>query len=469
MTKFAVTRSDVRGLPCAIELEENILASLLLYPISTAEVISDKKLKPEHLYLKAHQFLLGTCVEILQAGKLLDITSIAIHLQQLGKLEDIGGQNKLIELIENGQAANSAPHLEAWIDKIIEDDVRRKGIQRYLQSIDDLHNPQIQPSEAFERASRDTYSLCVKETERYQLTSSGEAVASVFNELQSSDQVKYLSGLKDLDNLTDGLSLGYWVVAGRASMGKTHFGLFLAHAMSEYEPVLIISAEMPTQKIAQRLLAKISRIESHRLKSKRIANDEWPILAEAGKTLASLPIEIYDKPNPQEIDIRQRVQQMIRKYGKPPGMILVDYIQKLSWYPNLNRTQDLERISNKLYEMSKDYKTRVVALAQLNRGVENRADKRPVMSDVKDCGSIEQDADVLILLYRDEYYNSESGDKGITELNLVKNRDAETGVVKVLHELRYGNYIGLDKPVIHSYSMKKPAAVPTKWESEDDF
>jgi replicative DNA helicase len=269
-----------------------------------------------------------------------------------------------------------------------------------------------------------------------------QVATEVMTELESPTARKFSTGLKELDRITGGFSQGYWVVAGRPSMGKTHVLLHLAHTMAQHgKPVLFISCEMSRQKIGLRLLAREARIDSARLQRKHVTDSEWPTIGQALQTLAGLPLSIYDNPSSSEVDIRQKIREMADTYGQSP-LVVIDYLQKLWWNNNgRTRAEQLEKTSAALYKMTFDYKTTVIVGAQINRGVGERSDKRPTMSDIKDSGSVEQDADLVLTLYRDEYYDAETQDRGITEIGVAKNRDGPVGNIRVLHDLKFGHYM----------------------------
>lgn len=417
-----------------------ILGAVLFDPVTALAIAVDQELAADHFYLKRHAEVFRICLECYHKGNLPNFGLVAAELEQQGKLEEMGGRNFITSLIEF-----TAPTLsvEANIRKVIDDARRRQAIRSYQQAAADLHDSQKDFSQVCDQVSQQVYSLSQESRSRYAMRPIGQTMADVILDLESQDEPFLSTGIREFDRKVGGFTPGYWVAGGRTSMGKTHFGLNLVYAMASRhnKPALFISCEMNARSIGQRLLARQSRIDSSRIRKKQIADHEWEALGEASTALAAMPIEIYPHPNPTEIEIRQKIRQVCDQYGEPPKLIMVDYLQKLWWHNDRNRAEDLGKISQALYTISQDFDTTVVSLVQINRGINARADKRPTESDIKDCGNVEQDADLIMLLYRDEFYNPNSTDTGVTELIIPKNRNGTTGTIRLLHELKYGNYL----------------------------
>lgn len=454
-----VTKAQRRSLPWSADIEEAILSAIFLDPLTVCGVAIELALSPDHFYLEAHQITYAACLHILHRQAVPDLNSVLTHLQQAGTLEKVGGAGRLIGLLDT--IVSTAP-VKSWVLKIIEDANRRKGIKVFSQAIEDLHDPEIAPDESFEAAARESYAISSQSTDRYTMAPLSTIAAEAMIELEGEDTPQIpQTGLTEFDRMTGGFMPGYWVIAGRSSMGKSHFGLQLAHSMAGAgEPVLFVSCEMSKKRLFQRLLARESLIPSNRLRDRQIADYEWESISAAMGRLGQMPIEIYDKPNPSELDLRQKINRFTADYGKAPRLIVVDYLQKLRWGGGSSRAYELEAISNTLFQFSADYGSTVATLAQINRGVEGRNDKRPMMSDIKDCGAVEQDADLVITLYRDEYYSPETEERGITEVSIEKSRDGKTGSIKLLSQLEFSRYLNIPSAM--------PAPKPFK-DDHDDF
>ena len=251
----------------------------------------------------------------------------------------------------------------------------------------------------------------------------------------------------DLDAMTNGFQRSDLIIlAGRPSMGKTSMVLNLTKnvAQSQGLPVCIFSLEMSKEQLTYRLLSMEIGIESGRLRSGRLRDDEWPILTEGMDILKKCPIFIDDKPNLSVLEMRSLCRRLIAEQGKELGMIIIDYLQLMEGTTD-NRVQELSRITRGLKAMARELNVPVVALSQLSRGVESRTSKRPMMSDLRESGSIEQDADLVLMLYRDEYYNPDTENRGITEIIVAKHRNGPIGTVELLFEPQYTRFKNVKK------------------------
>jgi replicative DNA helicase len=235
------------------------------------------------------------------------------------------------------------------------------------------------------------------------------------------------------------------ILAGRPSMGKTALGLTIAHNIAKEHqlPVAIFSLEMSQEQLAQRLLASEAGIESNRLRSGRISQSELEPLSRTMAELSELPIYIDDTPNLTVMQMRSQVRRLQTEQGKKLGLVLLDYLQLMEGAGSENRVQELSRITRNLKGLAREIDAPVVALSQLSRGVEARTNKRPMMSDLRESGSIEQDADLVIMLYRDEYYNPDTIDRGIAEVIIAKHRNGPTGTIKLIFKAEFTKFLNL--------------------------
>jgi replicative DNA helicase len=255
------------------------------------------------------------------------------------------------------------------------------------------------------------------------------------------------TGWNDFDEMTSGLQAGDLViVAGRPSMGKTTFCMNMAEnaAIDNHYPVAVFSMEMPGDSLAMRMMSSIGRIDQHKVRTGKLDDDDWPKLTKAVGVLADAPIFIDDTPGLSPNELRAKARRLSREVGQL-GMIVIDYLQ-LMQVPgsNENRTAEISEISRSLKGLAKELNVPVVALSQLNRSLEQRPNKRPVMSDLRESGAIEQDADVIVFIYRDEVYDKESPDKGSAEIIIGKQRNGPIGTVRLTflgQYTRFENYI----------------------------
>jgi replicative DNA helicase len=242
------------------------------------------------------------------------------------------------------------------------------------------------------------------------------------------------SGFKDLDALTSGLQeADLVVIAGRPSMGKTSLAMNLAEnaAVGAKLPVAVFSMEMPGQQLAMRMLASLGRINAHRIRTGQLHQEDWPRLTSAMGLLDQAPIFVDDTPALTPLELRSRIRRLVREHGHL-GMVIVDYLQLMQTGDNSeNRAVEVANITRALKVIAKESRVPVVVLSQLNRGLEQRPNKRPIMSDLRESGAIEQDADVILFIYRDEVYNEDSSQKGTAEIIVAKQRNGPTGTIRL--------------------------------------
>jgi replicative DNA helicase len=238
------------------------------------------------------------------------------------------------------------------------------------------------------------------------------------------------------------------IVAGRPSMGKTSFVLNIARNISAFHklPVAVFSLEMSKEQLVYRLLSSESRIESGRLRSGRISQNEWEPLGHAISTLSQLNVYIDDTPDISVTEMRSKARRLQAENGKPLGLVLIDYLQLMEGSGSENRVQELSKVTRGLKSLARELGVPVIALSQLSRGVESRTNKRPMMSDLRESGSIEQDADLIMMIYRDEYYNPDTPDRGVAEVIITKHRNGPVGTVKLLFEPQFTCFRNLASP-----------------------
>lgn len=238
------------------------------------------------------------------------------------------------------------------------------------------------------------------------------------------------------------------IAAGRPAMGKTSFCLNIARNIAAFHklPVAVFSLEMSKEQLVYRLLSSEAQVESGRLRSGRISQDEWEPLGYGISSLSQMPIFIDDTPNISITEMRSKVRRLQAEQGGALGLVLIDYLQLMEGSGSENRVQELSRMTRALKGLARELSVPVIALSQLSRGVESRTNKRPMMSDLRESGSIEQDADLILMLYRDEYYTPDTPDRGIAEVIITKHRNGPVGTIKLLFEPQFTRFRNLASP-----------------------
>ena len=403
-------------------------------------------IKPEAFYINAHQEIYKTALMLHTQGKPTDLTSMSAWLADNGSLEKIGGNTKLVELVENVSSTASIEQVANLIsDKFIRRQLIRSGNEVVQLGFDQTQ----ETNEVLDKAEQKIFEIS-QEKPTKGLTQAAEILTSTFNEIESRSLGTSVAGIPvnfyDLDAMTQGFQRSdLIIVAGRPSMGKTSMVLNLAKnvAQSQDLPVCVFSLEMSKEQLTYRLLSMEVGIESGRLRTGRLQQEEWPLLGEGINSLGQLPIFIDDKPNLSVLEMRSLCRRLIAEQKKELGLIVIDYLQLMEGTTPDNRVQELSRITRGLKSMARELKVPVVALSQLSRGVESRTNKRPMLSDLRESGSIEQDADLVLMIYRDEYYNPETEDRGITEIIVTKHRNGPVGTVKLLFEPQFTRFRNL--------------------------
>ena len=427
--------------PQNIQAEEVVLGGILLDPDAIGRIAD--LIKPESFYINAHKEIYKTALMLHAQGKPTDLTSMSAWLADNGVLEKIGGNNKLVELVENVSSTASIEQVANLIsDKFIRRQLIRSGNEVVQLGFDNTQKT----NEVLDKAEQKIFEIS-QEKPTKGLTQASEILTSTFNEIEARSLGKEELGIKtlfyDLDALTQGLQRSdLIIVAGRPSMGKTSLVLNMARnvAQSQDLPVCVFSLEMSKEQLTYRLLSLEVGIESGRLKTGRLTPEQWPLLGEGIDSLSQYPIFIDDKPNLSVLEMRALCRRLMAEQKKDLGLIVIDYLQLMEGTTPDNRVQELSRITRGLKGMARELNVPVIALSQLSRGVESRTNKRPLLSDLRESGSIEQDADLVCMIYRDEYYNPETEDKGIAEIIITKNRNGPTNNVKLLFEPQYTRF-----------------------------
>ena len=443
--------------PHSTEAEQAIIGGLLLDNLAWDKVA--EKLCETDFYRTEHRLLFRAIQELASKNHPFDVVTLLETLKLTHGLDDAGGEAYLFELANN---TPSVANVSAYADIVREKSVHRQLIAVSTEIADSAYNPGNRDvAELLDHAERKVFAIAEQtaaeggpEAVKSVLVRAVERIDALFH---SGDAITGLStGLRDLDELTSGMQKSDLViVAGRPSMGKTTFVMNIAEhvAIKARKPVLVFSMEMPADSLAMRMMSSLGRIDQQKIRTGKLTDDDWPRVTSAVHMLSEAPMFIDDAPGLSPAEVRARARRLAKEHG-PLGMIVVDYLQLMK-VPGIkadNRVAEISEISRSLKALAKELSVPVLALSQLNRSLEQRADKRPVMSDLRESGAIEQDADLICFIYRDEVYNPESPDKGTAEIIIAKQRNGPIGRVRVaflgqytrFEDLAYSGYLGED-------------------------
>jgi replicative DNA helicase len=426
--------------PHSIEAEQSVLGGLLLDNLAwdrAADLLTDGD-----FYRHEHRLIYAAIGVLVGANRPADVITVFEQLQTHGKAEDAGGLAYLNAL---AQSVPSAANLRRYAEIVRERAILRKLIAASDEIATTAFNPQGRPVASILDDAEGKILKIGEEGARQRQGFQGidTLVVSLIDRVTelyengAEDVTGVRTGFFDLDRNTAGLQKGdLLVLAARPSMGKTAFALNIAEnvAVQEGLPVLVFSMEMGASQLALRLVGSLGRIDQQHLRTGKLGDDEWGRLAEAVDKLKQAQIFIDETPALTVAELRARARRMARQFGGTLGLIVIDYLQLMSGRSSgdENRATELGEISRGLKGLAKELQCPVMALSQLNRSVETRTDKRPMMSDLRESGAIEQDADIIMFIYRDDYYNKEnSKEPGVTEIIIAKQRNGPVGTTKL--------------------------------------
>lgn len=432
--------------PHNIDAEQSVLGAILIDPESINQVA--KFLQPEDFYLESHKLLYEAILDLDEAGEAVDLLTVTEYLRKKGDLEKIGGAAYVASL---ANVVPTAAHIE-YYGHIVEENALLRNL---IQLATRISMKGYQGSEDAERL--------MQEAERMLAELGNRRVSSVFKSLReilvdSLQNLQHIyehkgeitgvpTGFNDLDKMCSGLQPGdLIIVAARPSMGKTSLGMQIAfHAAGKQKKaVAVFSLEMSKEQLVQRILCAEAGVDLHKLRSGLLNEEDWSVLMRKGREIANIPLYIDDAAILTVRQVRSKVRRLQAEKGI--GLIVIDYLQLMQGSGRVeNRQQEIAEISRSLKGLAKELDVPVLALAQLSRSVEQRQDKRPVMSDLRESGSLEQDADVVMFIYRDEYYNPESEKRGIAEIIIGKQRNGPVGVVELAFVKEYTKFLNLSK------------------------
>lgn len=437
--------------PHSIEAEQSVLGSMLIDPETwdkVAELVTQ-----DDFYNRSHQIIFAAIMRLLNKNQPVDLITVSEDLEGSEQLDEVGGLAYLGELAKN---TPSSANVVAYSQIIRERAITRELIGVAHDIAENGYNPEGRDSaDLLDLAESKVFEIAEKRTGENEGPRDIESVlGKTIDRLESlvknnKEVTGVTTGFQDLDKKTSGLQPSdLIIVAARPSMGKTTFAMNLCEnaMIAEDKPVLVFSLEMPSEQIMMRMLASLSRVDQTKIRTAQLGDEDW---ARISNTMAMLKekdnLFVDDSSGLTPIEVRSRARKLARERGGI-SMIMVDYLQ-LMRVPSLsdNRTLEIAEISRSLKALAKELEVPVVALSQLNRSLEQRADKRPVNSDLRESGSIEQDADLIMFIYRDEVYHENSEEKGVAEIIIGKQRNGPIGTSKLVFQgqfSRFDNYAG---------------------------
>ena len=420
----------MRSLPQSIEAEQSVIGAMIIYKNAIAEVL--EKLNEDDFYRDGHKVIYKAIREMYAKDMAVDLVTILEYLKTTDMLDKAGGVTYISEL-----SSSVTANLSSYIKIVEENSNLIKLIKASTSIIEESYNSGGDVEKVIDLAQKKVFDIAEKkDSKEYEALSDVLErgfleIERLFNNRGAITGVG--SGIKDLDAKTSGFQKGDMVlIAARPSMGKTTFSLNIAEnaALKEGKSVVIFSLEMSKEQLAYKLLCSQANVDMLKLRTGNLEDDDWERIARATGPLANAKIYIDDTAGISVMDMRSKCRKIKMEHGI--DMILIDYLQLMSGSAGSdNRQQEVSEISRSIKALAKEMECPVIALSQLSRAPEQRADHRPMLSDLRESGSIEQDADVVMFLYRDEYYNKETEEKGIGECIIAKQRNGPVGTVKM--------------------------------------
>jgi len=433
-----------RNPPQNISAEQAALGSMLLQ--EEAILRSVDLLKPEDFYRKSHQIIFKSILDLFEKNQGVDLVTLTEELNKRSLLEDVGGVTYLTNLINS---VPTAANIEYYIKIIEEKSILRNLINNATKIVsmgyEEKEDGKVLLDKAehliFEVSQRNLGQSFVPIKEILQ--DSFEKIEDLYHREEFITGVP--SGFNEFDDITTGFQPSeFIVVAGRPAMGKTAFCMNVAQfaSVSKNIPVAIFSLEMSKFQLVQRMLCSEARVDAHNLRKGRLAESDWPTLSMAAGRLASAPIFIDDTSGISCLEIKAKTRRLKVQYNL--GLVIVDYLQLIQTGGRIeNRQQEISEISRSLKGLARELNVPVIAVSQLSRAVEQRPERRPLLSDLRESGAIEQDADLVVFIYREEYYKPKTGRKGIAEVIISKQRNGPTGKVELTFVKEYAKFENL--------------------------
>ena len=456
--------------PHSIEAEQAVLGAVFLDKDAWDKVA--ERVEEGDFYRNDHRIIFRALAALSEAGEPTDIVTTAEWLENHQLLDEAGGMRNLAALADN---TPSAANIAAYAEIVRKRSVLRQLIQATARINEAVFNPQNKPSEqVLDEAEQAIFEIAERQGKRLRkYRPIDDLIAEARDRIdilsrQSSPITGLPTGYTDFDRLTAGLQPADLIIlAGRPSMGKSALAINIAEhvALQAQKSVAVFSMEMPSEQLAMRMIGSLSRIDQQRLRTGRLNDEDWPRLTSTVGVVQDARLFIDDTPALSPAELRARARRIARDLSAQAGhkldLVIVDYLQ-LMQVPGFadNRVAEVSEVSRALKGMAKELNVPVIALSQLNRGLEQRPNKRPVMSDLRESGAIEQDADVIVFIYRDEVYDKDSADKGIAEVIIAKQRNGPIGLVKLAWRGQFTRFEG--------YVEAAAVPAPPAWSPPED-
>jgi replicative DNA helicase len=438
--------------PQNLEAEQSVLGAVLLSDTALPALIIDERLRPEDFYRDAHGLIYQAMLDLNVIGEPVDALTLVEHLKQTGRLEEVGGR-AAVEML-----AGSVPavgNVRQYARIVRENAMLRQLLHTAYEIQAKVHSHEAPPRELVDMAERAILEVA-QEDSRKDFRSIEQLLDSELDKLQrlsleGTAITGTPSGFEDLDTITGGFQPGNLIIlAARPSMGKSSLMSNFAEnaALGSQRAVALFSLEMSEGELAQRFIASQASIKGDDLRKGKVPQARWSKILAASNRLAESPLYVDDSSDLSVLDVRAKSRRLAQQHADGLGLILIDYLQLMRASGHVeNRVEQIGQISRGLKTLARELDVPVIALSQLNRGVEQRTDKRPVLSDLRESGAIEQDADLVMFIYRDEYYDKESEREGIADLIIAKHRNGGLGTVELTFQKEYPrfmSYVGED-------------------------
>ena len=440
---------DFRIPPHDLVAEQSVLGAVFISPETMASLADE--LVPDDFYKPANKIVFKTMLSLLEKGEPIDATTMVSALTNQGHIKEIGGLNYVVELVNSTPTSKNVEH---YAKLVKEKSTLRRVIADLSHSLSSAYQGDVSISDIIAQTEKSMLDISNQNT--------GTGFRNVADILDTHMQIVetrsqtdgFVTGLSTgfvgLDKITTGLHEGNLIIlAARPAMGKTALALNIAKyvATKERKPAVIFSLEMGAEELIERMLASEGMVPAYHLKTGNLSTDEWKRLVQAQNNLYDAPIFVDDTAGIRISEIRSNARKLAQEMGGL-GVIIIDYLQLITGAKGENRQQIVSEISRELKILAKDLKVPVIALSQLSRAVEQRQDKRPMLADLRESGSIEQDSDIVAFLYREAYYQKEQGDSqeanNVTELILEKNRHGSLGTVKLYFHKEYTKFSSVE-------------------------
>ncbi|MFS1664189.1 replicative DNA helicase [Streptococcus sp. zg-JUN1979] len=441
--------AELRVQPQDLLAEQSVLGSIFISPDKL--LLVQEFISPEDFYKYAHQIIFRAMITLSERQDVIDATTVRGILDDQGDLQNIGGLAYIVELVNSVPTSANA---EFYAKIVAEKAMLRTIISRLTETVNLAYEGATESDDIIANAEKALVDIS-EHSNRSGFRKISDVLKVNYENLelrsqQTSDVTGLPTGFRDLDKITTGLHPDQLVIlAARPAVGKTAFALNIAQNVGtkQKRPVAIFSLEMGAESLVDRMLAAEGMVDAHHLRTGQLTEQDWNNVTIAQGALAEAPIFIDDTPGIKVTEIRARSRKLAKEVGDL-GLIVIDYLQLISGTRPENRQQEVSEISRQLKILAKELRVPVIALSQLSRGVEQRQDKRPVLSDIRESGSIEQDADIVAFLYREDYYRRESDneedspqvDDNVIEVILEKNRAGARGTVKLMFQKEYNKF-----------------------------